>query len=136
MIIANTAATPTNTYTHKLREGLPPRDCMETVVVISIEKMLSVVGDVASTEDRTAGGEDVEWPDWEVDVGVTVDDGTNTVEEEMLPAHLVEAWVKSSNSILLLSPQGFELKTESLAVKVNALLGVNDDVALSTCAWQ
>ncbi len=35
-------------------------DCIETVVVISVEKMLSVVGDVASTEDRTAGGEDVE----------------------------------------------------------------------------
>ncbi len=63
---------------------------METVVVISVEKILSVVGDVASTEDRTVGGGDVEWPDWEVDVGVTVDDGTNTVEEEMLPAHLVE----------------------------------------------
>ena len=60
MIIANTAATPTNTYTHKLRDTLPPGDCMETVVVISIEKMLSVVGDVASTEDRTVGGEDVE----------------------------------------------------------------------------
>ncbi len=58
MIIANTAATPTNTYTHKLSDTLPPRDCMETVVVISIEKMLSVVGDVASTEDKT--GVDVE----------------------------------------------------------------------------
>ncbi len=57
MIIANTAATPTNTYTHKLRDTLPPGACMETVVVIR-EKMLSVVGDVASTEDKT--GEDVE----------------------------------------------------------------------------
>ncbi len=59
IITANTATIPTNIYIHKLRDTLSAGDCMGTVVVISVEKM-SVVGDVASTDDKIVGGEDVE----------------------------------------------------------------------------
>jgi len=57
MIMAKTAAIPTNTYTHKLRESRPGGGGVEIVDAVSAERRLLVVGDVASTEDVTEGEE-------------------------------------------------------------------------------